>query len=154
MASRRTPCPGAHMPAGKGFPAPRVTCRKPDRSTFERHRRDRVQNCKNKPLWIIGATVGASIYISPNYFGGWVELSKITCGALAFCEGSRAVWRFSCGISNTIGELTSKVPKVTCFTVHFGIAFGGGPDLPPLSRIRASWALRHGNGATRRKSRR
>ena len=92
------------------------------------------------------------VYISPNYFGGWVELSKIPWRPLPFCEPSRAVWRFSVGISNTIEELTSKVAKVTCFTVHFGIAFGGAPDLPPLSRIRASWALWPARGAIRRKS--
>ena len=42
--------------------------------------------------------------------------------------GSRAVWRFSVGISNTIEELTSKVAKVTCFTVHFAV-------LPRAARI-------------------
>ena len=50
-----------------------------------------------------------------------MELSKIACPPLGFCEGSRAVWRFSVGISNTIEELTSKVAKVTCFTVHFAV---------------------------------
>ena len=94
------------------------------------------------------------ISISPNYFAAWVERSKNPWVALTFCGGSRAVWRFSAGKIDTIEESTSKVWKVTCFTVHFGSGFRGVPDLPTLSRIHACRALWPANGATRRKRRR
>ncbi len=76
---------------------------------------------------IIRATVGASIRISPNYFDRWVERSNTPCRPLAFCESSRAVWRFSVGETNAIGELTSKVPKVAFFFTVKIVAPAGPP---------------------------
>ena len=61
------------------------------------------------------------IYIRPNYFGGWEEPSKTPWSPLVLCGPSRAVWQFSAGICNTIGDTRHKVAKVTCFTVHFGV---------------------------------
>ena len=61
------------------------------------------------------------VYINPNYFAAWVERSKNPWSPLAFCVSSRPVWRFSVGKTNTMEELTSKVWKVTCFTVQVGI---------------------------------
>ena len=75
-----------------------------------------------------GRNLNIYIYISPNYFGGWVEPSKTPWPPLAFCEGSRAVWRFAAGKTNTIEKLTSKVSNLTCFTVHFATPAGGQPD--------------------------
>ena len=122
---------------------PRPYFRNPNKRTFR------------KQMSIIsGDRRGFNIYISPNYFAAWVERSKNPWVPLAFCVGSRAVWRFSAGKTDPIEELTSKVRKVTCFTVHFGPGFRGGADLRTLSRIRASRALWPANGATRRKSRR
>ena len=94
------------------------------------------------------------IYISPNYFSGCVELPQIPCASLPFCAGSRAVWRFSAGKTNTIGDLTPKVSKVSCFTVHFAAPARAARIRQPLSRTRPGRALRHGKGATRRKRRR
>ena len=94
------------------------------------------------------------IYISPNYFSGCVERSKIPWLPLGFCGSSRAVWRFSVGKTNTIDDLTPKVTKVPCFTVHFAAPPRAGRIRRPLSRIRAGRSLRHGKGATRRKRRR
>ena len=74
------------------------------------------------------ATVGVSIYISPNYFGGWVEPSKTPWRALPFCGSSLSVWRFSAGKTNTIEEMASKVSNLPCFTVHFATPAGGQPD--------------------------
>ena len=56
-----------------------------------------------------GALLVRPIYISPKYFDCWVGLSKTPWPSLTFCVGSRAVWRFSAGKTNTIEELTSKV---------------------------------------------
>ena len=61
------------------------------------------------------------VYISTNYFARCFALQKIPCPPLVFCVHSRAVWRFSVGISNTIEEVTPKVSKVQCFTVQIGI---------------------------------
>ena len=94
------------------------------------------------------------IYISPNYFAAWVERSKTPCAALTFCGGSRAVWRFSAGKTNTIEEVRCKVSEVHCFTMQIGTPFRAGPDLPTLSRIHARRALWPANGAIRPKSRR
>ena len=47
---------------------------------------------------------------------------------LTFCESSLSVWRFSVGIRNTIEELTSKVFKVSCFTVKFEVPAGPAPE--------------------------
>ena len=94
------------------------------------------------------------VYISPNYFDSWVERSKTPWCPLTFCEFSRAVWRFSAGKTNTIEDLTSKVWKVTCFTVHFGTGFLGVPDPATLSGIRPCLALWPAHGAPRRKRRR
>ena len=57
-----------------------------------------------------------------------MELSKIAWLPLAFCEPSLSVWRFSAGKTNTIEDLTSKVSKVTSFTVNFEGSFGRPPD--------------------------
>ena len=103
---------------------------------------------------IIRATVGVSIYISTNYFVGWVEVSKTPRGPASFGVHSRGNGPFSAGFRNTIEDPRSKAAKVTCFTVHFGTGFRGGPDPATLSRIRPCRALWPANGATRRKSRR
>ena len=55
-----------------------------------------------------------------------MDQSKTLCLPLGFCVGSRAVWRFSGGKTNTIEDLTSKASKVTCFTVEI-VASAGPP---------------------------
>ena len=81
------------------------------------------------------------IYISPNYFACRVEPSKTPCRALSFCESSRAKSSFSVGILNTIGKVTSRIAKVTCFTVKVAVPAGPPPKVTTLSRIRPSRAL-------------
>ena len=61
------------------------------------------------------------VYISTNYFARCFALQKIPWRPLRFCVHSRAVWRFSVGISNTIEEVSCKMSNVLCFTVQIGI---------------------------------
>ena len=82
------------------------------------------------------------------------EVSKTPRGPAAFGEHSRGNGTFSDKNRNAIEDPRSKAAKVTCFTVHFGTGFRGGPDPATLSRIRPCRALWPANGATRRKSRR
>ena len=91
----------------------------------------------------MGATVGASIYIyiyiyiSPNYFGGWVERSKTPWGALPFCGGSRAKWRFSVRNRRTGREICAlRVKRVVFYRQLWGPG-RAGPEAATLSRIPA-----------------
>ena len=71
------------------------------------------QRTLRKNVSIIGGDLRSfNIYISPNYFAAWVERSKNPWVALPFCVGSRAVWRFSAGKTNTIEEVRCKVSEV------------------------------------------
>ena len=83
-----------------------------------------------------------------------MDESKTPRGPAAFGGHSRGSGPFSAGFRNTIEDPRSKAAKVTCFTVHFGTGFRGGPDPATLSGIRPCRALWPANGATRRKSRR
>ena len=68
-------------------------------------------------------------YISTNSFGGPVALSKIPWFAVTFSRLSQAKSSFSAGILNTIGKVTSRIAKVTCFTVEIVLPAG-----PPRKR--------------------
>ena len=106
------------------------------------------------PIHVIRSSIYIYIYISTNYFVGWVEVSKTPRGLATFGVHSRGNGPFSARNRNTIEDPRSKAAKVTCFTVHFGTGFLGVPDPATLSGIRPCRALWPANGATRRKRRR
>ena len=91
------------------------------------------------------------MYININYIAGWVDGPKTPRGAAVFGVHSRGNGPFSGRFRNTIEDRRSKAAKVTCFTVHFGTGFRGGPYPATLSGIRPCRALWPANGATRRK---